>query len=136
MIILLIAAIGIICEYIQIRRQAVPAQVDILEEEIDGVQGFGVLKVVPGEQSVATNFEFILPGQIIKTQRDSSNLVYNLRIQKQPGTLAVPITIRVHLPNNTHIQSVPSGAIIQGSNILIETNLKEDREIEIVFDTP
>jgi len=118
-----------------IRRQAVPARVDILEEEIDGVQGFGVLKVVPGEQSVATNFEFILPGQIIKTQRDSRNLVYNLRIQKQPGTLAVPVIIRVHLPNNATIESVPSGAIIQGSNILIETNLKEDREIEIVFDT-
>ena len=82
---------------------------------------------------MATNFEFILPGHIIKTQKDSRNLVYSLRIQKQPGTLAVPIIIRVHIPNNAIIQSVPSGAIVQGSNILIETNLKEDLEIEIVF---
>ena len=119
-----------------IRRQAVPAQVDVLEEEIDGVQGFGVLKVVPGGQSVATNFEFILPSHIIETQRDSRNFVYSLRIQKQPGTLAVPVTIRVHLPNNANIQSVPSEAVIQGSNILIETSLKVDREIEIVFDIP
>lgn len=119
-----------------IRRQAVPAQVDILDEEIDGVQGFGVLKVVPGGQSVATNFEFILPGHIIKAQRDSRNFVYSLRIQKQPGTLAVPIIIRVHIPNKAIIQSVPSGAIVYGSNILIETNLKEDREIEIVFYIP
>jgi len=119
-----------------IRRQAVPAQVDILDEEIDGVQVFGVLKIVPGGQSVATNFEFILPGHIIKTQRDSRNLVYSLRIQKQPGTLAVPAKIRLHLPNNAIIQSVPSGAIVQGRNILIETNLKEDCEIEIVFYIP
>ena len=119
-----------------IRRQAVPAQVDILDEEIDGVQVFGVLKVVPGGQSVATNFEFILPGHIIKTQRDSRNFVYSLRIQKQPGTLAVPAKIRLHLPNNAIIQSVPSGAIVQGRNILIETNLKEDCEIEIVFYIP
>lgn len=116
-----------------IRRQAVPAQVDILDEEIDGVQGFGVLKVVPGGQSVATNFEFILPVHIVKTQIDSRNSVYSLRIQKQPGTLAVPAKIRIHIPNNAIIQSVPPGAIIQGSNILIETNLKEDCEIEIVF---
>ncbi len=119
-----------------IRRQAVPAQVDILDEEIDGVEGFGVLKVVPGGQSVATNFKFILPVHILKTQTDSRNLVYSLRIQKQPGTLAVPAKIRVHIPNNAVIQSVPSGAIVQGSNILIETNLKEDCEIEIVFYIP
>ncbi len=116
-----------------IRRQAVPAQVDILDEEIDGVQGFGVLKVVPGGQSVATNFEFILPVHLVKTQTDSRKLVYSLRIQKQPGTLAVPATIRIHIPNNAIILSVPSGSIVQGSNILIKTNLKEDCEIEIVF---
>lgn len=119
-----------------IRRQAVPALVDILDEEIDGVQGFGVLKVVPGDQSVATNFEFILPGHIIKTQGDSKNLVYSLRIQKQPGTLAVPVKIRLHIPNNASIQSVPSGAIVYGNNILIETTLEKDCEIEIVFYIP
>ena len=116
-----------------IRRQGVPARVNILEEEIDGVQGFGVLKVVPGGQTVATNFEFILPVQIINSQRDPGNLVYSLRIQKQPGTLAVPLVIRVHIPKNAIIHSVPPGAIVQGSNILIETDLKEDCEIAIVF---
>ena len=116
-----------------IRRQGVPARVNILEEEIDGVQGFGVLKVVPGGQTVATNFEFILPVQSVNSQRDPENLVYSLRIQKQPGTLAVPLVIRVHIPKNAIIHSVPPGAIVQGSNILIETDLKEDCEIAIVF---
>jgi len=116
-----------------IRRESVPAQVDILEEEIEGVQGFGLLKVVPGDETVATNFEFMLPVHIIKFQ--DNLMVYRLRIQKQQGTLVSAI-IRVHIPNGAIIQSTPSGAIIQDSNILIETDLREDREIEITFQIP
>ena len=119
-----------------IRRQAVPAQVDILEEEIDGVQGFGVLKVVPGDESVATNFQFGLPVGIVRKQSGDGSMIYHLRIQKQPGTIAIPIIIRVHFPNATIIQTVPAGAVVQGDNILIETSLREDREIEIIFQIP
>jgi len=57
-------------------------------------------------------------------------------VQKQPGTLAVPIIIRVHLPNNITIGSLSNGAVVQENNVLIETNLKEDREIQIVFRIP
>jgi len=116
-----------------IRRQTVAAQVDILEEEIDGVQGFGVLKVVPGSQTVVTNFQFSLPASIVKNQLDSDRLKYHLRIQKQPGTLAIPITIRVHFPNNTTFHTFPSEAVIQGADVLLETNLREDRGLEITF---
>jgi hypothetical protein len=119
-----------------IRREFVPAQVDVLDEEIDGVQGFGTLKVVPGEQSIVTSFKFILPSGVVERQANSEEMVYRLKIQKQPGTIAVPITVRVHFPNNTIFNVVPSGAVIQDSNILLETNLQEDREIEIIFQNP
>ena len=118
-----------------IRREIVPSQVDILEEGIDTVQGFGLLKVVSGGQSLATNFQFNLPASIVNSS-DTGDLLYYLKIQKQPGTLATPITIRVHFPNNTNFQSTPAGAIIQDNNVLLETNLQIDREIEILFRVP
>jgi hypothetical protein len=117
-------------------KHAVPPQVDILDEEIEGVRGFGTLKVVPGGQSLATTFRFALPPGILEIQPDSGQMAYRLRVQKQPGTLGVPITIRVHLPNGATIQSVPSGAIIQGQNVLIQAALTTDIEIEIVFLVP
>ena len=119
-----------------IRREAVPARVDVLDDEIEGVQGFGLLKVVPGGDSVITNLRFALPATIIRSLPNSGQKVYKLRIQKQPGTLAVPLTVRVHFSNRAQIQTVPTGALIQDQNVLIETDLRLDREFEIVFSTP
>ncbi len=119
-----------------ILRQAVPSRVDVLDEDIPGVQGFGVLKVVPGGDTIATNFEFNLPIEIIKKQSNSDIFVYKLRIQKQPGTIGVPIVLRVHFANNVTIYTAPSGAEIQESNVFWETDLREDREFEITFQLP
>ena len=119
-----------------IRRQSVPAQVDVLEEDIEGVQAFGVLKVVPGGQTRETSFQFELPVNIVKNQPDSGIFVYHLFIKKQPGTLAIPITVRIHFANNATIQTTTPGAVIQDNNVLIETDLREDREIEITFRAP
>jgi hypothetical protein len=107
--------------------------VDVLDEGIDGVQAFGTLKVVPGGQSVDTGFQFALPVGVIKSEPNSSQKVYHLRVQKQPGTLAVPITILIHLPDNSTVQSVPSGAKIQGHIVSLQTNLSQDLEFDIVF---
>jgi len=119
-----------------IRRQSVPARVDLLDDKLEGVQGFGTLKVVPGGQTIRTNFRFALPVSIVRSKPDSDEKIYRLRIQKQPGTLAVPITIRVHFPNRVLIQKVPNGALVQGQNVFIETNLRVDREFEIIFSAP
>jgi hypothetical protein len=116
-----------------IHQDGVPPHVDVLDEGIDGVQAFGTLKVVPGGQSVDTGFQFALPVGVIKSQPNSNQKVYHLRVQKQPGTLAVPITILIHLPDNSTIQSVPSGAKIQGHIVSLQTNLSQDLEFDIVF---
>ena len=86
--------------YWMISKQDIPAHVDNLDEGIDGVQTFGTLQVVPGSESMTTNFRFALPAGIITIQPGSNRSIYHLKVQKQPGTLAVPITIRVHLPGN------------------------------------
>jgi hypothetical protein len=117
-------------------KKDIPAHVDNLDEGIEGVQAFGTLQVVPGSESVTTNFRFDLPPGIIKTQLGLNQFTYHLKIQKQPGTKAVPITIRLHLPGNVTIQKAPSGAVIQGNSVLYQTDLQTDREIEVVFSLP
>ena len=102
-----------------IRRQAVPAQVDTLNDELEGVQGFGILKVVPGGQTITTNFRFALPASIVKLQSDSNEKIYRLRVQKQPGTIAIPLTIRVHFSNSALIQKVPAGALFEKCTLIM-----------------
>jgi hypothetical protein len=63
-------------------------------------------------------------------------MVYHLKIQKQPGTLGVPITIRLHLPNGATIQAIPPGATVQDQNILLQTTLVTDLELEFSFLVP
>jgi Protein of unknown function (DUF4012) len=117
-------------------KQDIPARVDSLDEGITGVQAFGTLQVVPGGETVVTSFQFALPASIIKPQPGSGAWVYHLFVQKQPGTSAVPITIRVHLPNRASIQTVPEGAVDQENNIVFQSDLRTDLDFEVVFTTP
>jgi hypothetical protein len=119
-----------------ILKQENPGQVDLLEEEIDGVQAFGTLQVLPGGESLSASFQFALPADIPGVDPGSGQTTYRLKVQKQPGTSAVPITIRVHLPKNASIETSQSGAVIQDNNIMYETNLRTDIEFEVVFTSP
>ncbi len=112
---------------------AVPARVDELDEELVGTQGYGTLLVVPGGDSLNTSFRFALPEAVISHVSSSDPWVYRLRVQKQPGTLAHPLTIRIHLPHGTAVQSTSPTSVIEGSDILYKTDLRTDQEIDIVF---
>ncbi|HET9911648.1 MAG TPA: DUF4012 domain-containing protein [Anaerolineales bacterium] len=113
-----------------------PARVDILDEEIEGVQGFGTMQVVPASNFQVTFFEFLLPTDVIQPGPENGQWLYRLKVQKQPGTLAVPITIRIRLPGNASVIQAPAGAVVEGTNILLETNLRVDLEIEVLYQIP
>jgi len=83
---------------------------------------------------LTTSFQFALPASIVQPGVGQS--IYHLVVQKQPGTQAVPITIRVHLPNNATVKTAPVGAVVQNPNILYQSNLLTDIDFEIVFQTP
>jgi len=117
-----------------ILKQKNPGQVDILKEEIDGVQAFGTLQVIPGGESLSVGFEFALPANILRVE--SGHTIYHLKVQKQPGTTGVPITLRIHLPINAAIESTPAGAVVQGQNVFYQVNLTKDLEFEVVFSLP
>jgi hypothetical protein len=114
----------------------VPAQVDSLEEDMEGVQGFGTLVLVPGGQSVETAFRFGLPPGSLSAGPAANELVYRLRLQKQPGTGDTPVSVRIQLPPGARVISAPEGAAVQGSAVALETALSRDISLEIVFSLP
>jgi hypothetical protein len=120
-----------------IRGEGVPARVDTLQdEEVAGVEAFGTLQVVPIGESIASSFRFALPSSVVTRDPGSDKLTYHLKVQKQPGTLAIPLTIRVHLSNAAEIDSIPENAIIQDANVFLETNLRTDVDFQIIFGLP
>jgi len=116
--------------------KGVPAQVDTLEEEIPGVQGYGTLLVVPGSQTMNTGFRFALPPSVIFHVAESDEYIYRLKVQKQPGTLANSLTVRVHLPENAQVVSVSPDALVQDKDLLLDTDLRRDIKLEVLFRQP
>lgn len=115
--------------------KSVPARVDALEEEgLDNAQGFGTLVVVPTGKSLNTGFEFSLPNNVLSQGESSTQYIYRLKVQKQPGTLANPLVLRIHLPNHSRIDTLNMDATIQENNLLIKTDLRTDVYLELVFD--
>jgi hypothetical protein len=119
-----------------LRGQPVPPQVDVLDEELEGVRGFGAFEVVPGGESVMIAFHFALPSSVVQPGPFLEQIVYRLKIQKQPGTQATPVVLRVHLPPAADLLTAPPGAQIQGSNILVQLSLVQDVELEFIFALP
>jgi hypothetical protein len=120
--------------------KSVPARVDVLDmgyEEVDNATGFGTLLGVSGGETLSTSFKFGLPpGVIANLGIDGKQKSYTLKIQKQPGTRSTPVTITIHLPTNARVDSAPSGSIVNGSDILIETSLLININITVLFSTP
>jgi hypothetical protein len=116
--------------------RGVPARVDTLDEGLPGVQAFGTLLVVPGGASQTTSFRFALPATVIESQSAAGRSVYHLTVRKQPGTLAVPLTIRVHLPGRAVLESSSLPGTLQDQSLLVQTDLRTDVELDVVFSLP
>jgi hypothetical protein len=74
-----------------------------------------------GEREMA--WEYRLPAGVVE-QRAGGNHVYRLRVQKQAGTLDVPLSLDVRLP--------PGAELVEGL-AAVETDLGLDREFLVVF---
>ena len=114
--------------------QGVDAPVDVLDEELDGLQAFGTLMVLPGGQALTITFHFRLPEAALVTS--AGQTTYHLRIKKQPGTTAVPLSIRVQLPRGATLKSSSLQGVSQKDALLIQTDLRSDVVLDLVFSIP
>lgn len=115
--------------------RTVPARVDLLDEPLDGVQGYGTLLLVPGGQSLETGFEFALPASVV-AQDETGVFTYRLKVQKQPGTLAHPLTILLQLPKGSTLEQTTLPANVHDDTLRIETTLRTDVYLEATFRVP
>lgn len=107
------------------------AAVGALVEEVPHAIWDTSLVLAPREEA-ALSFTYRLPAQVL---RQDKSRVYNLLVQKQPGTDAVPLLIEVQLPPGARLvsaQPAPSG--VEGNLIRFRTDLREDRKLQVVFE--
>jgi hypothetical protein len=116
--------------------RGVPARVDPLDEALPGLDGLGTMLVLPGGKSLDTGFHFALPAATLVQDGTSGQFTYHLKVQKQPGTLAVPIQVRVRLPAGAQVLSAPAGASVNGAEVLLSTDLQKDLDLQVMFRIP
>jgi hypothetical protein len=106
-----------------------------LDTEVDletGKSVFASFFVVAPTERREMVYEYRLPGSVLE-QRGSAT-VYRLLVQKQPGTLAVPLRVEVELPpGSVVVSSSPEATSFTDGQVTFETDLRTDREFEIVF---
>jgi hypothetical protein len=87
--------------------------------------------VAPGERRDMV-FQYQLPPETL--EREGSTTVYRLVVQKQPGTVAVPLRLAVTLPSDAEVLSTsPAASSLIDGQAVLETNLLVDREFEVAF---
>jgi len=118
-----------------LNRHVVP-RVDVLEEGIPGLASFGTMLVVPGSEEVRTSMNFALPASTVLLRNSDGSYTYSLKIKKQPGTLAMPVTVRLQLPARATVVSQSPGATREGQSLVYTEKLQVDRQLDVVFRSP
>lgn len=116
-----------------LREKIIPAHTDVLDENIPGALTFGTLLVVPVGDSLQANYIYQLPAAVVTAEADGKTFKYSLKIQKQPGTLAVPLAFHLRLPAGATITKAPPEMKIIKDIWVWKTDLRQDIEIAITF---
>jgi hypothetical protein len=97
-----------------------------------GKNVFATFFVVPPGEEREIAFQYELPSDTL--QREGSTARYTLLVQKQPGTLSVPLHVTVSLPPGSEAMSAqPSATSLTYLEAEFETDLRVDREFEVVL---
>lgn len=104
-----------------------------LEPGAGGSFSLETLVVVPMDEERATTFRYRLPAGVVV--REAGGWRYSLAIQKQPGTAALPVGVRVQLPQHARLASL-APQLQQGDSVVYTLRLDRDQRIELAFTTP
>jgi hypothetical protein len=85
--------------------------------------------LAPGQERTLV-FDYQLPASVLERRADG-RVSYRLRVQKQPGTGAVPLEVEVALPPGADVVQARPAALAPGQPVM--TDLRTDREVEILF---
>jgi hypothetical protein len=128
-------------------RVLVPTDTELID--VHGTSGDPITReedVVPEAGTTAiTNFLPMPPGpsELVYTwqaravaQQTGNDWLYRLTIQKQPGTLSEPVTVRVTLPTGASLVSAPEGASTSGNMIVVSRSVDTDLQLDVRYTLP
>lgn len=94
---------------------------------------FGVLGLLAPSESQVRSFTWTLPPGMVQWEARRGR--YTLWVQKQPGTLGHPLTVRVRLPEgSTLLEVMPEPPVMEGDWVVYQTVLDRDRAFELYFE--
>ncbi|MEJ2211108.1 MAG: DUF4012 domain-containing protein, partial [Anaerolineae bacterium] len=77
---------------------------------------------------------YALPAGTVSAASDEGLLTYRLQVQKQPGTVAVPLRLEIVLPPGAElVEAVPALEVAEAGHLLLDTDLRRDREFVLTF---
>lgn len=90
------------------------------------------LLLLPPGAIQTRSFTWELPANVLTWREDEG--VYILRVQKQPGTVGRPLTVRIRLEEgDTLLSADPSSSVSEGATVIFQTRLDRDREFVLRF---
>jgi len=93
---------------------------------------FATLLLLRPASVLETRFEYTLPGSTVRSQGGKSE--YVLTCQKQPGTRAVPLRVRLLLPPGATVQTTePDLSQMSGSVLEYASTLEVDRTLRVTW---
>jgi hypothetical protein len=109
-----------------------PAQTDDLtDENNETIKGYGTLFVVSAGGVNSTSYQFDLSPAIYQTS--GKHTTYSLKVQKQAGTLAIPIKITITLPPSASLIQASLTGEQSGNNWVFTSDLRQDLNFTITF---
>jgi hypothetical protein len=111
-----------------------PAKVTVQDAQT-GHRVLGTFLLLRPGETLATRFEYILPRGTLQFQ--GNTCTYSLVVQKQPGTAATPLQVRILLPSGAVIKhSDPEPDATQDLGLEYALTLETDQAISISFEAP
>lgn len=112
----------------------IPARTDNLgNEDIADAQVFGMMILTPTHQSTTTELEYSLPADIITKDNAANSWSYQLKVQKQPGTIAESFTLTLQLPTNAKIMNANVPFVENNGTWTAQLDLRRDLMVEVHF---
>jgi hypothetical protein len=93
---------------------------------------FGVLGLLSTAASQTRSFTWTLPTDVVEWRGDEG--WYTLRVPKQPGTAAHPLSVRVRMPGDSvFLDATPTPTSVEAGWITYRTVLDQDRDFTLHF---
>lgn len=104
-----------------------------LARQEKGKAVFAAYFVLPPGESRQITFRYLLPDTVL-VKEESSTTAYLLQVQKQPGTLAIPLQIHIDLPPGMRaVHASPDPEVWGPKAIGYTSRLRVDRRFELAL---